>query len=81
MKETYTHTEQSTDQLTRRLIELAELEKRVQHGQERTRQLGHEAVCICFELSCRDLNGSGIVEPLSVQELEVTPQHPTEALQ
>lgn len=81
MKETYTHTEQSTDQLTRRLIELSELEKRVHHGPERTRQLGHEAVCICFELSCRDLNGSGIVEPLSVQELEATPQPPIETLQ
>lgn len=69
MKETYNHTEQSTELLTRRLIELAELEKRVHHGAERTRQLGHEAVCICFELSCRDLNGSGIIEPLSTAEV------------
>lgn len=81
MSETFTHTEQSTPQLTRRLIELAELEKRVHHSPERTRQLGHEAVCICFELSCRDLNGSGVVEPLSVIEADISQLPPTEALQ
>lgn len=71
MSEYYNHTQQTDAQLTRRLIELSALEKRVHHGQERTRQLGHEAMCLCFELSCRDLNGSGQIEPLSAQELEV----------
>lgn len=53
MERGYDHVSWPTPRLIRRLGEIAWQEDNIPYGENRVRQLGHEAACLCFELTFR----------------------------
>lgn len=53
MERGFDHLSWPTPRLIHRLGEIAWQEDHIKYGEERTRQLGHEAACLCFELTYR----------------------------